>query len=78
MILESKDPIAFGFKWNAIHQDGARVGDLTTATWSYRLKKNIGFALIARSCKIGDRVEIQRDGGVIAGTLTDLPFIAPA
>lgn len=76
--LESKDPIVFGFRWNAIHKDGARVGDLTTATWSYRLKKNIGFALIARSCKIGDRVEIQRDDGVIAGTLTDLPFIAPA
>ena len=47
VILDCKDPIAFSFKWNAIHQDG-------------------------------DRVEIQRADGVIAGTLTDLPFIAPA
>jgi aminomethyltransferase len=76
--LESKEPIVFGFKWNAIHRDGARVGDLTTATWSYRLKRNIGFALIARACQVGERVEIQRADGVIAGTLADLPFIAPA
>jgi aminomethyltransferase len=73
--LESKEPINFGFLWNGLYRDGQKVGDMTTATWSYRLKKNIGFAFISRSCNVGDTVEVHRDGKVVAATLTELPFI---
>jgi len=43
--------------------------------WSYRLRRNIGFALIATGCVAGDRVEVIKDGRPIAGTLQELPFI---
>ncbi len=73
--LEGQEPIRFGFLWNSIYKDGAKVGDMTTATWSPRLKKNIGFALIARSCQVGDSVDVQGDAAATRATLTDLPFI---
>ena len=73
--LAGTEPINFGFLWNGLYCNGQKVGDMTTAAWSYRLKKNIGFALVARACKVGDGVEVHRDGKVIAATLTELPFI---
>ena len=64
-----------GFQWNPIYQDGRKVGDLTNCIFSYRLKKNIGFALIDRACAAGARVEAQVGGLRQPGTLTELPFI---
>ena len=61
--------------WNPILRDGVRVGDLTNCVFSYRLKKNIGFALIGRDCAIGADVETIVNGRRIAGRLCDLPFI---
>jgi len=75
IVLEGKDPITFGFAWKDICKDGAKVGDLTTCTWSYRMKKNIGFALISTRCKAGDAIEVVMQGKVIPGTLTELPFL---
>ena len=75
IILEGKDPITFGFAWNDIRKDGAKVGDMTTCAWSYRMKKNIGFALISTRCKAGDAIEVVRQGKFIPGTLTELPFL---
>jgi hypothetical protein len=39
------------------------------------MKKNIGFALISTRCKAGDAIEVVRQDKVIAGTLTELPFL---
>lgn len=75
IILGGKDPITFGFTWNDIREDGAKVGDMTTCAWSYRMKKNIGFALISTRCKAGDAIEVLRQAEVIPGTLTELPFL---
>lgn len=75
IILEGKDPITSGFSWNDIRKDGAKVGDMTTCAWSYRMKKNIGFALISTRCKAGDTIEVVRQAKVIPGTLTELPFL---
>jgi aminomethyltransferase len=43
--------------------------------WSYRLKKNIGYALISTACNPGDAVEVIHEGRPIAGALTGLPFL---
>ena len=48
---------------------------MTTCAWSYRMKKNIGFALISTRCKAGDDIEVVSQGKVIPGTLTELPFL---
>lgn len=75
LLLDGQEPIRFGFLWHGIYKDGSKVGDMTTATWSYRLRRNIGFALIDRACQSGDRVEVHGTDSVLQATLTDLPFI---
>ena len=75
IILQGDAPLSPGFSWNPILQDGVKVGDLTNVVFSYRLHKNIGFALIARDCAIGAPVETVLQGQKIAGQLCDLPFL---
>jgi glycine cleavage system aminomethyltransferase T len=69
------EPVAFGFHWYPIEVDGRKVGDLTNYAFSYRLKQNIGFALIASACQPGSSVTVHKDGKAIRGTLQELPFI---
>jgi glycine cleavage system aminomethyltransferase T len=75
VVLDGEEPTALGFLWHPIEVDGRRVGDLTNCTWSYRLKRNIGFALIAAECRPGARVEVLKDGRRIGGVLQELPFL---
>jgi aminomethyltransferase len=75
IVLDAGDPVKPGFLWNPIYQDGRKVGDLTNCIFSYRLRKNIGFALIDRTCAAGARVEARVGGLMQPGTLTELPFI---
>ena len=75
VLLDDSQPTELGFRWHAIHQGGRKVGELTNCVWSWRLKRNIGFALIASSCKPGEAVEVRKDGRPVAGVLTELPFI---
>jgi aminomethyltransferase len=49
---------------------------MTNCVWSPRLSKNIGYALISRSCMIGDKVTLSRSGGrKVVATLVDMPFL---
>jgi glycine cleavage system aminomethyltransferase T len=73
--LEGSDSMAPAFRWHPIFRNGRKVGDLTNRTWSYRLQKNVGFALISRDCGPGDSVDVLTDGRSIPGVLTELPFI---
>ena len=75
VVLEGNKPTTLSFVWHPILQNGRKVGDLTNCTWSYRLKQNIGFALISSECAAGDAVEVVKDGEQEKGTLTELPFI---
>lgn len=75
VVLDSPEPVKAEFNWNDIDKDGARIGDMTTCVWSYRMKKNIGFALVAVSAKPGDRVVAKRRTGPVEGTLCELPFL---
>lgn len=75
LTLEGEEPTEFGFSWHPIYRQGQKVGDLTNCAWSYRLKRNIGFALISRTCGAGDSVDVVKDGQHISGTLSELPFL---
>jgi aminomethyltransferase len=75
VVLDGDAPTAFGFLWHPIHQHGRRVGDLTNCAWSYRLKRNIGFALISVESAVGDEVEVIKDGQTVRGRLQALPFL---
>ena len=75
IVLDQGAPVRPGFLWNPIFRDGKKVGDLTNCIFSYRLKKNIGFALIDSACVIGDAVQAQVAGVMQPGKLTDLPFL---
>ncbi len=75
VVLDNSEPVKAEFTWNDIDMDGARIGDMTTCVWSYRMKKNIGFALVATSAKPGDRVVVRRGAGPVEGTLSELPFL---
>ena len=72
---EGNEPTALGFHWHPILHNGQKVGDLTNCAWSYRLRKNIGFALISTRCAAGDAVEVFKDGRTHEATLVALPFI---
>jgi aminomethyltransferase len=75
LVLEGDEPTALGFHWHAIRKNGKQVGNLTNCVWSYRLKKNIGFALLSTECSAGDTVEVVKEGRALAGKLTQLPFL---
>jgi aminomethyltransferase len=73
--LEGNEPTGLGFHWHPIMKAGKKVGDLTNCVWSYRLRKNVGFALISSDCAAGDCVEVEKHGRLIGGTLKELPFL---
>jgi glycine cleavage system aminomethyltransferase T len=61
--------------WNEITCEGRKMGHLTNCSWSWRKKKNIGFALISTTCAPGDRVQVMRADGPQHGVLVDFPFL---
>ncbi len=75
LVLEGDEPTSLGFNWHDIVVDGAKVGDLTNCVWSYRMKRNIGFALISSRCAAGMRVDVIKEGCTLSGVLTQLPFL---
>jgi aminomethyltransferase len=74
-VLEGDEPTRLGFHWRSILKNGQEVGSLTNCVWSYRLKRNIGFALISSRCVAGDRVEVVNEGRSTPATLRHLPFL---
>ena len=76
VVLEGGAPMGPSFHWLPIAAaNGKRVGSMTNSAWSYRLKKNIGFALVDSGCAPGDAVVATADGKPWPGRLVDLPFI---
>jgi glycine cleavage system aminomethyltransferase T len=75
VILDNETPAGPSFVWFDILAGGAKIGSMTNIIWSYRMKKNIGFALVSASAKAGDRVAIMRDGKAEPATLAGLPFL---
>lgn len=75
VVLDEGAPLEPAFGWNDILADGAKVGDMTNGVFSRRLKRNIGFALVARDCRPGAEVTVEIEGQGQKGRLVDLPFL---
>lgn len=65
---------ALGYDRPQILHKGSPAGMLTCMTFSPRLGKNIGYALINRTAKKGASVEIAFKSGTVTGKLQSLPF----
>ena len=73
------DPIPFNpVKWTA-KADGKAVGRITSAVWSPRLKKNIGYAMLPTAhTKIGTNLIVDVPGvGDRQATVVAKPFVDP-
>lgn len=75
VVLDGEAALPPTVLWADILTDGRKVGDMTNCVWSWRLGRNIGFALVSVAAQPGDPVEVVRDGARIAGRLVELPFL---
>ncbi|HKZ99587.1 MAG TPA: glycine cleavage T C-terminal barrel domain-containing protein [Thermoplasmata archaeon] len=63
--------------WDVL-ADGKKVGHLTALTYSPRLKKNIGYALVpVAHAKLGSRLTVKTPKGDRAATVVRKPFVDP-
>ena len=62
-----------------VHFDGAGEGFITSAVYSPRLEKNIGYAMVpAEKAELGNRLTVTvADGDVRQATVVPKPFIDP-
>jgi glycine cleavage system aminomethyltransferase T len=61
-----------------VTEDGEPVGRLVSASYSPRLKVNMGFAWVPTRCaQEGTRIAIASPGGTMHATVTGLPFLDP-
>ena len=57
---------------------GSRIGEITSACWSPRLEKNIGYAMVpAESSGLGTEFEIERPEGTTSAVVVEKPFVDP-
>lgn len=75
VILDDETPQPGHGIWYDVMVEGRKIGSMTNGCWSPRLERVIGFVLITRENKAGDRVEVLKNGERVPGTLCDLPFI---
>jgi len=61
-----------------VHRAGAVVGKVTSACWSPRLEKNIGFAMVpVELAEIGTELQAERPTGVVDALVVEKPFVDP-
>lgn len=72
--LDADGPLPAAFSRFDITQNGEKIGQMTNCTFSPRLGRNIGYALINRASKPCDIVTVYRPEGAYEGTLQKIPF----
>jgi glycine cleavage system aminomethyltransferase T len=61
-----------------VHKDGARIGRVTSACFSPRLEKNIGYAMVPiEHADLGTELEVERPDEVSSAVVVEKPFIDP-
>jgi glycine cleavage system aminomethyltransferase T len=61
-----------------VNKAGSRVGEVTSACFSPRLEKNIGFAMVPiEHAELGTEFEVERPEGVTSAVVVEKPFIDP-
>ncbi len=74
LVLDGDGAEPLGFRREEIRRDGRRVGEMTNCVWSFRFRRNIGYALVSTEAAAGDKVEVMRARGAVAAQLVELPF----
>lgn len=74
VVLDGDDPQSANVRWYPIERNGTKIGDMTNGTWSYKLRRNIGFGLVSIDCQAGDQIQVVKGDEVVDGKLTVLPF----
>jgi glycine cleavage system aminomethyltransferase T len=70
-------PALNNVKWQAT-SDGSRVGKVTSAIYSPRLQKNIGYCwLPVAMSELGAKVEVETEWGTRSATVVEMPFVDP-
>ena len=65
-------------KWG-VFKDGTKVGKVTSAIYSPRLKKNIGFAWVPiELSEIGSKVDVHTPIGEATAQVVEIPFVDPS
>ena len=61
-----------------VNKDGGRIGEVTSACFSPRLEKNIGFAMVPiEHAELGTELEVQRPDETTSAVVVEKPFIDP-
>ena len=61
-----------------VHKDGGRIGKVTSACFSPRLEKNIGYAMVpTEHSDLGTELEVERPEGRSLAVVVEKPFIDP-
>ena len=64
-------------KWE-VRLDGTAVGEVTSAVWSPRLERNIGYAWVpVEHSESGTRLHVETEAGPREATVAPMPFIDP-
>jgi glycine cleavage system aminomethyltransferase T len=71
-------PALNNVKWPA-RSGGERVGKVTSAIYSPRLKRNIGYCwLPTNRAELGTNIEVETEWGKRTGTVVEMPFVDPS
>ncbi|NNG16027.1 MAG: glycine cleavage system protein T, partial [Gemmatimonadales bacterium] len=61
-----------------VHARGAQVGSVTSAVYSPRLEKNIGYVMVPTECaELGATLTIDTPAGERPATVVAKPFVDP-
>jgi glycine cleavage system aminomethyltransferase T len=61
-----------------VNKDGRRIGEVTSACFSPRLEKNIGFAMVPiEHAELDTELEVERPEGTTSAVIVEKPFIDP-
>jgi aminomethyltransferase len=71
-------PIEFNMTRWPVHKDGRPVGVVTSAIYSPRLEKNIGYAMLpVADATQGTELTIETPQGSVGGVVAPMPFVDP-
>jgi glycine cleavage system aminomethyltransferase T len=61
-----------------VNVGGNRVGRVTSACYSPRLEKNIGYAMVPiEHSELGTELEVERPGETVSAVVVEMPFVDP-
>ena len=74
----SGDPLDLNVTRWAVHQGGEEIGFVTSAVYSPRLGRNIGYAMVpTASAELGTRLSVTTPDGERDATVVPWPFVDP-